>query len=241
MAHISIYLTNLGKYNEGELIGEWVELPVSDEELQAVFDRIGIDDYYEEYFITDYESDIPGLYIDEYENISYLNELAEKYANLSDWDLKVFSNASEAGFVNKEDIDDFDSSRFILYQDAYDARNLGYAMIDMFGGLETFANETLQDNFDFEAYGRDFRLQWTPSNWIDNVEDDADINIYDYFGVSDDKELGEYVAYDIDGGLQNLDKDTLETYFDYEGYAENIINSGVGAFTEDGFIEDTER
>lgn len=33
MAYINIYLTNLGKYNEGELVGEWVELPVSDEEL----------------------------------------------------------------------------------------------------------------------------------------------------------------------------------------------------------------
>lgn len=26
---MNIYLTNLGKYNEGQLIGEWVELPVS--------------------------------------------------------------------------------------------------------------------------------------------------------------------------------------------------------------------
>ena len=34
---MNIYLTNLGKYNEGELIGEWVELPVSQEELQKVF------------------------------------------------------------------------------------------------------------------------------------------------------------------------------------------------------------
>lgn len=31
---MNIYLTNLGKYNEGQLIGEWVELPVSNEELQ---------------------------------------------------------------------------------------------------------------------------------------------------------------------------------------------------------------
>lgn len=54
---MNIYLTNLGKYNEGELIGEWVELPVSQEELQKVFERIGINEEYEEYFITDYECD----------------------------------------------------------------------------------------------------------------------------------------------------------------------------------------
>ncbi|MEE7988226.1 antirestriction protein ArdA, partial [Clostridioides difficile] len=30
---LNIYITNLGKYNEGELIGEWAELPVNEEEL----------------------------------------------------------------------------------------------------------------------------------------------------------------------------------------------------------------
>ena len=55
---MNIYLTNLGKYNEGELVGEWVQLPISDEELQEVFKRIGIDGKeYEEYFIADYECD----------------------------------------------------------------------------------------------------------------------------------------------------------------------------------------
>lgn len=45
-----IFLTNLGKYNEGE----WVDLPVSHEE-------------YEEYFITDYECDL--YEVGEYENL----------------------------------------------------------------------------------------------------------------------------------------------------------------------------
>ena len=49
---MNIYLTNLGKYNEGELVGEWVQLPISNEELQKVFERIGINEVYEEYFIT---------------------------------------------------------------------------------------------------------------------------------------------------------------------------------------------
>lgn len=39
---MNIFLTNLGKYNEGKLVDEWVELPVSNEELQEVFKRIGI-------------------------------------------------------------------------------------------------------------------------------------------------------------------------------------------------------
>ena len=56
------FVTNLGKYNEGMLIGEWVKLPTTEEEMQKVFERIGIgkqDEFgqpYEEWFITDYES-----------------------------------------------------------------------------------------------------------------------------------------------------------------------------------------
>ena len=72
---LRIYLTNLGKYNEGQLVGEWVELPVTEEELEKVLERIGISEepdengnYYEEYFITDYESDF-NYKVGEYDSI----------------------------------------------------------------------------------------------------------------------------------------------------------------------------
>ena len=60
------FVTNLGKYNEGMLVGEWVKLPTTEEEMQKVFERIGIgkqDEFgqpYEEWFITDYECPIYG-------------------------------------------------------------------------------------------------------------------------------------------------------------------------------------
>lgn len=73
---LNIYITNLGKYNEGELMGEWVALPCDD--LEAVYERIGINEEYEEMFITDYESDFDGLQIGEYDNIEDLNEWAEE-------------------------------------------------------------------------------------------------------------------------------------------------------------------
>lgn len=38
---LRVFLTNLGKYNEGELVGEWLELPAAEEEVQAAFRRIG--------------------------------------------------------------------------------------------------------------------------------------------------------------------------------------------------------
>ena len=36
------FVTNLGKYNEGMLVGEGVKLPTTEEEMQKVFERIGI-------------------------------------------------------------------------------------------------------------------------------------------------------------------------------------------------------
>ena len=78
------YITNLGKFNEGELVGEWVKFPTTSEDLQKVFERIGIgskDDFgnpYEEWFISDYDCYVDGLYemLGEYESLDELNYLA---------------------------------------------------------------------------------------------------------------------------------------------------------------------
>ena len=75
------FVTNLGKYNEGMLVGEWVKLPTTEEEMQKVFERIGIgkqDEFgqpYEEWFITDYECPIYGVQkmLGEYESLDKLN------------------------------------------------------------------------------------------------------------------------------------------------------------------------
>ncbi len=76
------YVTNLGKYNEGELVGEWVEFPTTTEHMQDVFKRIGIDGkHYEEHFMTDYNlpafnSELYNI-LGEYESINELNFLAQ--------------------------------------------------------------------------------------------------------------------------------------------------------------------
>ena len=91
------FVTNLGKYNEGALVGEWVKFPTTAEELKKVFERIGIgakDDFgqtYEEWFITDYDCYVDGLYdlLGEYAN---LDELKAHYTRggLGDGTCKKF-------------------------------------------------------------------------------------------------------------------------------------------------------
>ena len=85
---MKIYLTNLGKYVEGCLMGQWVKLPVPEDKLADILVRIGVNEEYEEFFITDYETSFHSLrdVLGEYESIDMLNELAEMLDELSEDD-----------------------------------------------------------------------------------------------------------------------------------------------------------
>ena len=94
------YVTNLGKYNEGELVGEYLKFPTTPEEVQALLKRIGIDGVrYEEIFITDFDGDVLGLYdhLGEYENIDELNHLACVISELDQSDLEKFEAVIDSG------------------------------------------------------------------------------------------------------------------------------------------------
>ena len=158
---IAIYLTNLGKYNEGCLMGEWVKLPVDKDKLQEVLDRIGINQQYEEYFISDYETLFANLHISEYASINDLNELAERVDGLADYDyeklaavLECESSMSIAEIL--EIIDDLDS--FDLLADVEDDEALGEYYAEV-GCIFHNIPDSIQRYFDFEAYGRDVRLE----------------------------------------------------------------------------------
>lgn len=162
MRRISIFLTNLGKYNEGYLIGEWVKLPVPKDKLDDVLCRIGIDgQQYEEYFISDYESLFSNLHISEYSSIQELNELADKIDGLADYDydklgavLETESSMSVAEIL--ELIDQLDS--FDLLAEVEDDEALGEYFADcgcIFHGIP----DSIQRYFDFSSYGRDIRLE----------------------------------------------------------------------------------
>ena len=101
---IEICLTNLGKYNEGELIYSRLVLPATTEEIYAAYDEIGVAEntMYEETFISDYETDINGLSISEYASIDELNELAEELSNLDEYELEAFGAMLDYGYATDE-------------------------------------------------------------------------------------------------------------------------------------------
>ena len=165
------FVTNLGKYNEGMLVGEWVKLPTTEEEMQKVFERIGIgkqDEFgqpYEEWFITDYECPIYGVQkmLGEYESLDKLNYLAALIDELSLSDQEKLVAIMEAGCDEVSDIDDLINLTFNL--DCYDIMpgindesDLGYYYAHEAGIYSEKDLGPLANYIDYERYGRDIAM-----------------------------------------------------------------------------------
>ncbi len=159
------YITNLGKYNEGELVGEWVKFPTTAEELQKVFDRIGIgskDEFgneYEEWFITDYDIYVDGLSdaLGEYESLDELNYLASSIDALDEYEFQHFEAALVTSDYSKdakdiinliENLDKYD-----WFPEVEDYSDLGRYYLEESYNREI--PEHLLGYFDYEAFGRD--------------------------------------------------------------------------------------
>lgn len=150
--YINIFITNLGKYNEGELIGKWVELPIDDDALEDVLKEIGINEEYEEYFITDSETNIAGLDIGEYDSIEDLNDIAERIESLDDDEIEIIDAFLQEGYDFEYAIDNMDD--VIVYPDCSDMTDVAYEYVDQTGLLDSIPDH-LQSYFDYESFGRD--------------------------------------------------------------------------------------
>ena len=146
------YITNLGKYNEGELVGETLKFPTTTEEVQGLLKRIGVDGVrYEEFFITSFDGDVLGLYdyLTEYENLDELNHLACLLSELDQSELEKFEAVIDSG--------EHTSSVADLINLAEDDETLGRIYVEDMEAIDV--PEHLLNYFDYEAYGRDIRLE----------------------------------------------------------------------------------
>ena len=156
-------MTNLGKYNEGQLVYERVAFPTDTETVQAALKKIGIDGIrYEEVFIADYDGDMPQLHkhLGEYESIDELNHLACLLSELNEYELEVFEAVMDSGEYTGSVKDlinlaqNLDSYNF--YSDIHTEEELGRMYIQELEAVPV--PEHLIDYIDYEAYGRDVRI-----------------------------------------------------------------------------------
>jgi len=154
---VRIALTNLGKYNEGSLVFKWLDLPYTDEDLQETLKAIGINEEYEEYFISDTDSDITGLTIGEYDDIEELNDLITDYDNLDEWDRGKIAAIIESDSISlKEAMECVDEIELI--PDVDNERDLGYYYVEDSGIYDTKSLGPLANYIDYESFGRDIQL-----------------------------------------------------------------------------------
>lgn len=183
---LNLYIANLGKYNEGFLVGDWISLPFSDDELNDLFVKIKLgrydedgefihgyeenDSIYEEWAIHDYECDIPGVEIDEYSNIYELNKVAEMLDSLTDNELEEVEAILEThGGTIEEAIENKDDYHFIRLEPTLseegENRELAYQFIDqIYGDISHLDKQTLENYFDYEKFGRELKYDYSVSS-----------------------------------------------------------------------------
>jgi antirestriction protein len=202
---IKLYIADLAAYNAGKLVGQWVELPVDEEELDEIIDRLthgGTQDY----AIHDYEAPFK---IGEYDSPYKLNELAEKLED-THVPLDIIVCALDSLGIPSDDWDSaIQAAEDASVYHAKDETDLAYEVIDQLG-IEGADPEGY--HFDYEAFGRDLRIE--RYGYDEETEEDM------YEGMSDEDVGYDYV--DSVGGVSALGKRIVEMYFDYASYGRDF-------------------
>lgn len=236
---LKAFVTNLGRYNEGELIGEWVTFPIEQDELDDVLKRIGIGEKdifgqeYEEIFITDYDGNMPREMYDElgeYESLENLQILGRMLEKINDMDhgAEIFEALiDEAGLNYMDAAAAVINDECVLLSGVEDNYDLGKYYADEYD----LSDEMLARYFDYEKLGSDARESHEAYN-EDTIEE--------YLGMSEgstDFQVGvEWV--DMIGGISAVaDK---EDYMDYEQYGRDINMEGSIAFSGKNAIDYSE-
>ena len=212
---LNVWVGNLGKYNEGELVGEWLKLPVSKQELDTFLrEKVGLQltqaevdkaleeegDCYEEYMINDYETDLP-IKISEYENLDNLNLLATIAENVNDMDA-INAYVDSQGEMTLEELanlmeqeDDIAYFRFSNDSSSMSAEEkMGYEMADATGLLSTLQKLQIEEFFDFEGYGSSWEngdITILDNGYIDFGDSDIDLNRYTLEELKEQYDLEE--------------------------------------------------
>lgn len=167
-----VFLTDLAAYNEGILIGKWLELPMDEEELKAEINQVLKDGFeaaqkedlccdsrHEEYFITDWEG-LGFMDLDIYSNIFRINEDLQDLEDFSEDEEILEALIDEYGL--EEALDIIYEGNYVVYWESkylnFDRDgDLALAMYEEETlGLEI--PEELESYFDWVKYERDLLI-----------------------------------------------------------------------------------
>ena len=143
---MAVYIANLGKYNEGYLVGDWFRFPLNEEEIA---ERIGLNAEYEEYAVHDTEN-FP-MEVSEYISIEELNNI---YDMLEDFPDYIVDSLDEfiSHYGSLEELAEH-TDEIYHYPDCETMTDVAYYYIDELQMLGEIPPQ-LQNYIDYEAYGQ---------------------------------------------------------------------------------------
>lgn len=174
---MEIYITDLAAYNNGHLIGEWVSLPMDEDDLNfkvAEILSLGAevcgDTEHEEIFFTDNECDY--MEIGEYGNIYHLNEIAAKMERMNDHFKKMTKFLLSNNLVSNlnEAIEEVEN--VIIHENAT-MEDIAYEYVNECYDLDSLPS-IISNNIDYKSIARDMEIEGS------YFEVDGDI--YEYLG-----------------------------------------------------------
>jgi hypothetical protein len=153
--YMKIFISNLAKYNEGILKGEWIDLPIDEMKLQSKITNILGSE--KEFFISDYEAPIT---IEEYENIADLNEFAEKLDGIQERDevIEAISNDVLGDGYSREDLIKILSEReYCVVEDVWTESDLAVKVDESLLPFDHQAAEAsgVSNYIDWDTVGRE--------------------------------------------------------------------------------------
>lgn len=168
---IKVFVSNLAKYNAGELNGQWTTLPVDDVN-KDILDKLDLggdskQGYYDEWFVSDYEAPFK---ISEYADLYQLNELANSLLeNNIDTLEDAFNFLDDKEATGCEDVYPFDDDFF----DMMFSSRQEVARAVFFGDIHNW----LDDYIYLNAYGNcesmnEYEYRKMINNYADEIIDE---------------------------------------------------------------------
>lgn len=147
------YITNLRAYNEGVIIGKWLDFPVSDAALEEAKKSIHLEKD-GEFFFTDWDEIGPNVskHLNEYPNLELYNKIAEMDENEYDVIEALASNLEL-----EETIDIVKDENFRVYPGCETMAEVAMEVAKEGGYLDNIPHE-VKIHIDYEAWGEDLEI-----------------------------------------------------------------------------------
>ena len=177
---LQVFLTDLQAYNEGHLVGRWVQLPISKFELAQAFSEVLCEGEgvcgttnHDETFLSDYSyDDYEFIPVGEYSDVNELNEQLGLLEFKSDHELKAISFLLSEGLAM--DVEDaISKADDVRVHEGQSMEDIAYDLLQDCYGVDQLPS-IIANNIDYESVARELEM--------DGIYFEIGNDIFEYIG-----------------------------------------------------------